>query len=131
MTEQEIFNKYAYLFEERFKPPSDSCMCDGCAHDDGWLPLIDKLCTVIVKIDKSHLVRFTQIKEKFGELDVHFKILNDDGKFWTSIYKLTEKYRRKSLKICEICGKHGKKRNIDGLKKVLCTKDLLAFQSPA
>lgn len=39
--------KYPKIFRNRFAPMSETCMCWGFSHGDGWYNLIDNLCANI------------------------------------------------------------------------------------
>lgn len=85
--------------------------------DKGWYPLINELLDKIQKIvDRDNIEDFeiSQIKEKFGELRVYPYFGTDE------IFDLIDEYTEKSVHTCEICGKSGETRMINGWLKTLC-----------
>ena len=42
-----LCEKYPYMFKERNLPMSQTCMCWGFAHGDGWFNIINALCSNI------------------------------------------------------------------------------------
>lgn len=79
----------------------------------GWSDLIDELCTKIEKISPGG-VSVAQIKEKFGGLRFYV-----DGAT-EKIYKIIDKYEKRSYSICEKCGQPGKLRKDLGWIRTLC-----------
>jgi hypothetical protein len=130
--EQELYDKYPELFQNRLLPPSKSPMYFGCEHDDGWYDILSSLCFMIkqherniegqikykqktdpeYKLDYTP-VRFTQIKEKFGGLNVY----HHGGDDYT--HGLISMAEAMSYQICEICGEKGKP-NKGGWIKTTC-----------
>lgn len=45
--EKYLYKKYPELFADHSKPMTETCMCWGCSHGDGWFLLLDKLCQQI------------------------------------------------------------------------------------
>jgi hypothetical protein len=66
----------------------------------GWDDLVYNLCKDLKYLGFDGIV--TQIKEKYGQLCFYVSSATD--RQWNII----EKAEKKSLKICEICGKRGK-----------------------
>ena len=77
---------------------------------DGWHQLIDTLCASIqARAEATGLqVHATQIKEKFGSLRFYFQGGDDH------ISGMIDLAEGLSSKICEICGKPGQKKNVQG-----------------
>jgi len=88
--EQELYDKYPELFQNRLLRPSQSPMYFGCEHSDGWHGILSSLCFMIKqhernvegqtkykqKTDPEYKsdyipVKFEQVKEKFGGLRVY------------------------------------------------------------
>lgn len=103
-----LFKKYPKLFpKEERKDPMQSLMCFGFETGDGWVDLIDSLCSCIqTYIDNNqHLklpqVVVEQVKEKFGGL--RFYTRGGD----TLIHGMIWFAESLSFSICEECGKKG------------------------
>jgi len=130
--EQELYDKYPELFQNRLLRPSQSPMHFGCEHSDGWYGVLSSLCFMIKqherniegqtkykqKTDPEYKsdytpVRFTQIKEKFGGLNVYHSGGDD------YIHGLISMAEAMSYQICEICGEKGKP-NKGGWIKTTC-----------
>ena len=91
MNSTEIMNKYDNLYKERTLPMSETCMCWGLSVGDGWLPLIDKVSsmlnspvyssTISLKDGDDYImfhykypyVVMKQVKEKFGLLRIYYE----------------------------------------------------------
>lgn len=102
--EQKLIEKYPSLFRDRTRPPTESLMCYGCEHDDGWYSIIESMCSLIERhMDggKDNPYRFTQIKEKFGGLRV-YDIGGDE--YIQGVIDMAESM---SYKTCELTGKPG------------------------
>jgi hypothetical protein len=86
---------------------------------DGWLPLISKLCSRLkskiwsMQGDYSDFA-FTQVKEKFGELRVYTNYYVED------LADIIDEYVEKSRTICEVCGQPGTMRKDNGWFMVRC-----------
>ena len=112
--QEKLFKKYPSLFEYR-KPEYNKKylipIVFGLEVGDGWYGLLDELFGKMVGLDKK--VRLTQVKEKFGGLRAYI-----DGGV-DGMFELIEEYEEKSINICEICGKRGKRVD-DGWFRTLC-----------
>ncbi len=130
--EQELYDKYPELFQDRLLPASQSPMCFGCEHSDGWHGILSSLCFMIKQHERNidaqvkyrqktnpqyqqdyTTVRFTQIKEKFGGLSVYYHGGDE------YIHGLVSMAEAMSYKICEICGNKGEP-NKEGWIKTTC-----------
>lgn len=83
---------------------------------DGWLPIIDKLCTAIQEriIEKGlSQLHAVQIKEKFGGLRFYTDANYDDFR------DLILAAENEAYKTCEECGKPGTLRT-NGWMKTAC-----------
>jgi hypothetical protein len=98
-----LFAKYPLLFQDRHKPPTETCMCWGIGCDNGWVLLLDDLCDNIQQYLKwSHHVPqvvFGQVKEKFGTLRIYYHGGDD------FVRGLIDSAEHLSLHICQKCGK--------------------------
>tara|TARA_Y100000593_G_scaffold42861_1_gene82054 strand:- start:25243 stop:25641 length:399 start_codon:yes stop_codon:yes gene_type:complete len=88
ITQDEIFEKYPELYQEKDLPMSASCMCWGLEVPNDWLPVIDKLSKVLSNLppysykvdpkDESSYVQVQakvvakQVKIKFGGLRFYY-----------------------------------------------------------
>lgn len=53
--DKQLCETYPYMFQERNMPMSNTCMCWGFAHGDGWFNIINQLCSNI-----EHHVRWAR-----------------------------------------------------------------------
>jgi len=115
---EKLMNKYPKIFIQKDWSPHETCMCWGITCSDGWLGLIDKLCSKIQKhIDKKKLeqVEAIQVKEKFGGL--RFYVTNATEEICKFIYEA----ETESLVTCEWCGsKKDVKQTRKGYIQTLC-----------
>jgi hypothetical protein len=116
-----LCKKYPKIFADRNKPMTETCMCWGFEHGNGWYNIIDQLCGNI----QSHIdwkekqghnvpqVVAEQVKEKFGTLRFYYRGGDDiiDG-----MVRMAESI---SSVTCEVCGNAGKS-NMSGWIKTLC-----------
>lgn len=116
-----LCEKYPKIFSLRYGDMTDTAMCWGFEHDDGWYNIIDQLCANIQShIDWQHKqgnpipqVVAEQVKEKFGTL--RFYIQGGD-EYIDGLITMAESM---SGIICEHCGSPGKRRD-GGWIKTLC-----------
>ena len=93
-------------------------MAFGFECGKGWYPLIKELLDKLQVIaDSGHDFEVTQIKSKFGGLRVYVSGAPQE------VFDLIDEYEAKSFTICEICGKPGKLRNLNGWYSTLCEHD--------
>lgn len=90
--------------------------------DDGWYKLIrstsQKLETVIAKLPLKERRQWyvTQVKEKFARLRIYMSKSTDET------WDIRSQAEEASAKICEGCGKPGKKRWVTTWMKTLCSR---------
>lgn len=85
---------------------------------DGWLPLIDHLCSFLqfhTDYNKAPQVEAVQIKEKFGTLRFYTKEATDEQH---AVISFVESL---SGKTCEVCGAPGKPQG-KGWIRTLCNE---------
>jgi hypothetical protein len=115
ITEEFIKNKFKYL-----EMPVFEC-------GDGWNKLIYDCTKEIAKIDKNKIIRVVQIKEKFGSLRYYYQEQNHpnhilSNKDYDKINGIIFKYEKISAKTCEMCGRKGKIKSVNGWLACLCPK---------
>ncbi len=98
-----LFELYPALFADRSLPPSQSLMCFGLECGPGWRDLIEAVCLTLtngrdVEYDGS---RFTQVKEKYGRLEMY--MLGAEG-FPLAVVEVASLL---SEQTCEECGAPG------------------------
>lgn len=95
-------------------------MAFGFACDKGWYPLIyETLDKIQAIVDRDNLnLEITQVKEKRGELRIYISNYTDE------IGDAIDEATRKSITICEQCGKEGGLVEIGGWCKSLCPECL-------
>jgi len=123
-----LCNKYPTLFRERSMNMSQTCMCWGFEHGDGWFNILDNLCEKLVAIEKSAKVEIIvkQVKEKFGTLRFYFDIIgpNITEEVNNQIYELVRKAEDESEHTCELCGSTvgAEGQSLAGWILTLCTE---------
>ncbi|MES2486010.1 MAG: hypothetical protein V4581_08720 [Bacteroidota bacterium] len=80
----------------------------------GWYPLVIELVNELYKNGWDKKV--SCIKEKYAGLRFHASVLDAGGD------DITEKYERKSERVCETCGEEGRIRSDSGWDYVACHK---------
>jgi FtsZ-binding cell division protein ZapB len=96
-----LFNKYPKIFAQKNLPMSESLVCFGFEHGDGWYDILDNLCEKIQQhVDESGCsqVEAVQMKEKYGGL--RFYVHGGDKYIDDLIYQAEEE----SYETCEACG---------------------------
>lgn len=137
--DSQLCAKYPLIFADRNAPMTQTCMCWGFSHDDGWYQIIDSLCGNIQRhIDWSHKnhdwdvkwnadhpdeprevrqpvpqVVAVQVKEKFGGLRFYYE--GGDQQ----IYGMVRMAESWASVTCEECGQPGKFRH-GGWMRTLC-----------
>lgn len=121
--DKQLCEKYPKIFAGRNSPMTETCMCWGFGHGDGWYNIINQLCSNIqghidwnnsqrerlLKENKHNLtipdeikqVVATQVKEKFGTLRFYYE--GGDSKI-DGMVRMAESM---SSVTCETCGKPG------------------------
>lgn len=116
-----LYEKYPSLFENKNKTIRESCMAWGIETGDGWFNILNSLCyaisqhekNILIKKENYELVKFDQIKEKFGGLRVYF---SGGDEFVRGLVSMAE---ASSYFICETCGNKGSP-NKQGWISTLC-----------
>ena len=70
-----LCRRYPDLFRQTELPMTETCMCWGFTHHDGWFAIIDALAETISEIDPE--AEATQVKEKFGTLRFYCDATSD------------------------------------------------------
>lgn len=89
----------------------------GCECGDGWYELIHDMCAEITDVYCRNKIPIDIKVERIYKImprlwmDMTFQNEHDDS-FKEQIYVILEKYGKKSLTVCEVCGKAGKYRDI-------------------
>ena len=110
--DRQLCERYPKIFADRYQPMTETCMCWGFEHGDGWFNIIDRLCANI----QSHIdwqakqgkeitqVVAQQVKEKFGTLRFYYRGGDDvvDG-----LVRMAESMTEVT---CETCGAPGRTR---------------------
>lgn len=89
---------------------------EGLAVGDGWMPLLDRLCTNLTAVIRDDRLPFRaiQVKQKFGCL--RFYAQGGMARTWA----LIEAAEVRSSRICESCGKPSQLRNRSGYMTTVC-----------
>ena len=131
--EKTLIDRCPILFRDMYKSPQNTCMAFGIETGNGWFKLVyelsEKLESIISKmplpgyrekdeIKETPFGTFTlpagpmederpaasQVKEKFGRLSFYMTCATPE------MYELIREAEKKSLTICEYCGKKGRLR---------------------
>lgn len=95
---------------------SDCCVECG----EGWDQLVNKAISAVARYNEKHKndergpVKFIQIKEKFGYLNLYLNYYPE------LLREELQKIEEESMSICEYCGKPGYRKNIYGWVYCLC-----------
>jgi len=115
-------------------PMTESLMCFGFEHNDGWFNIIWELSEKIENILNKYypdnkkaldllvdypVFNVTQVKEKFGTLRFYYDIRSDISEIDNEISEAIKEAELKSSITCEVCGKPGTQTN-NGWIKILC-----------
>jgi hypothetical protein len=95
--ERELQACFPRFFRDLYGDPRETCMSRGCEFVDGWYRLLERLCEGLEPVAPPEF-RFTQVKEKFGQMRVYASGGNEETE------RLIWKAREESLKVCEECG---------------------------
>jgi hypothetical protein len=110
--DKQLCEDYPKIFANRHKSMTETAMCWGFDHGDGWYDILDTACSLIQQhIDwknrneeKVSQVVADQVKEKFGTL--RFYVSGGDD-YTNGIIRMAEAM---TAMTCEICGKPGEFR---------------------
>lgn len=116
--ENELINKYPFLFKDSIKCMNESLMVFGCECGDGWYNILDELLENLSRCNSLYL---TQVKEKFGCLTVYFDLEKPNKDVSNKAHVYTEEMFNKSASVCEMCGEPGEMRKGPWIK-TLCYK---------
>lgn len=115
--QNKIFEACPFLYGDRNKSATETCMCWGLSVGDGWYSLIYDLSIKLESLIKKFVAEYpqaheedvypkaSQVKEKFGGLRFYMTSYTDE------IRELIDEAERKSFTICEQCGEAGKRRS--------------------
>jgi hypothetical protein len=118
--ERKLVKDFPKLFGDVDKSVSQTLICFGCECNDGWFNILYELCVELADMAKKEgqaredVLRFSQIKEKFGELCIYTRGATDE------MQDLISKAEYASAKICEECGKEGSIDDSQYWVKTLC-----------
>ena len=124
---REYFDKtlvadFPVLYQRRFSPMDQTCMCWGFECGDGWERLIRDLSLQLEFLNENAPVHIVaeQVKEKFGTLRFYVSIL-EGNKWWADIiYALIDAAESQSSFTCETCGSSYGERRSGGWIRTLC-----------
>ncbi|NKM65341.1 hypothetical protein GFL58_30970 [Rhizobium leguminosarum bv. viciae] len=98
--------------------------------ENGWLPLIaESLDQIEHALDRHGWIAkasVRQIKEKLGDLRIYVRPRRESASFPKALSAelavIRDRYTKKSVETCEICGDHGELGNFDGYQQTLCPR---------
>lgn len=101
-----------FLYKQRHGKMSETCMCWGFTHGDGWFNLMLEASIELEKFD----VQAVQVKEKFGTLRLYLAGPDCRDERVDAIVRRAE---ARSAVECEDCGAAGERRG-GGYIQTLC-----------
>jgi len=110
--DKKLCETFPILYSGRKLPMTQTAMCWGFEHDDGWFDIIWDLSEKLESINNTKLkdnnikIVASQVKEKFGTLRFYVNGTTPDVS--DEVYKLIDEAETASEKTCERCGKEGK-----------------------
>jgi hypothetical protein len=110
MMKKDFQEKLYKDFPQLFKKLSCSC-------EEGWFNLIYKTCQKIMKIGVDKDFKFTQIKEKFGDLRIYYNNYSNP-----EINAIIHNAESESHYICEWCGSRENVTQDGDWTKTLCQR---------
>lgn len=63
--DRKLVEKYPLIFKDRYKPMTETAMCWGFSHGDGWYNIIDTLCGLLYSDYRQAKDRYESIKEYY------------------------------------------------------------------
>lgn len=115
--EDDFIARYPDLFRQSTENPVGVHYW-GIECEQGWLPLLDALCSLIqarINNQKTRQVTIRQIKEKFGDLRISYDTTDE---YVDGLINMTVAISRCT---CELCGHPGsKKKLLAGWVKTVC-----------
>lgn len=119
--DKQLCEKYPKIFANRRGLPTETLMCFGFEHGDGWYQILDSLCGQIQNhLDwinrKEEIVKqvvAVQVKEKFGGLRFYYEGGDDTIR---GMVRMAESW---AAVTCEQCGNPGQMRT-GGWIRTLC-----------
>lgn len=115
-----LLNDFPNLYEEFYKPMTETCMCWGFEHGDGWFDIVYDLSKKLTEIAPD--CRAVQVKEKFGGLRFYTGGIKNEIR--STVYDLIDEAERMSYNTCEKCGSTDNVTQTEGWIYTLCPKCL-------
>jgi len=125
MTREKLLKRYPKIFRQKDLPMTETCMCWGIECGDGWLPLINALCSHLqFMTDKNGYpqVEAEQVKEKFGTLRFYHTFYKSGNCKYEYMNGVIDFACFLSGYICERCGSVDNVTQTEGWIKSLCKK---------
>ncbi|MGO7788367.1 hypothetical protein ACC703_12910 [Rhizobium ruizarguesonis] len=92
----------------------------GIECDNGWLPILADFCASVGAVVSPGDFSLVQVKEKFGALQVYYALRKVDPETERAVSDARDVAFKRSLHVCEVCGKRGRVNYFDGLYKTVC-----------
>lgn len=125
--QQQLFERYPLIFQERHLPMTDTAMCWGVMVGNGWFHVLDALCAALQRTtdqDGEPQVVASQVKEKFGTLRFYTRASTD---VQDAMIDVAEEV---SARTCDVCGCPGQLVR-DGWLRTRCEKECCKDPSDA
>jgi hypothetical protein len=99
--DEKLCAKYPKIFADRHKPMTETCMCWGFDHGDGWYNIIDRLCANIQhRIDQ--VIERNERNRKYIDMVAaakagNFDLFDENFSWCKDKPEVIEKYRKEVL----------------------------------
>lgn len=121
--DEALCRDFPAIFRNRYADNRTTCMCWGMDCEDGWEPLIRKLCEQMEYVAPGVVVA-DQVKEKYGTLRFYFHCEGATEIQHDILYACEMHAMSMSAQTCEVCGKYGGMESVGGSpygwRKTLC-----------
>jgi hypothetical protein len=153
-TDKDIIAEYSDFFRD-INNKQKSNMRFGFCCDVGWYPIVEEALEKIDQLEHADFIEITQVKEKYGSLQVYYRIREEfklkyasnifkriyynikgfdidaeTTRFITEVDSIIASARSRAVETCELCGKHTmNKRLSDYWVKTVCKSCHQVFES--
>ena len=129
LTGEMVMDRHPDIFRERSLSMQQTCMCWGLEVNEGWLPHIDMVCTLLDEYAKRTGIQVVaeQVKQKFGDLSFYHRLEIPEGMDEKQAEFLSKRCREIVNTMgtlcaftCEWCGAPGSTKGSKGWINVFC-----------
>jgi hypothetical protein len=95
--ERNLQARFPRFFRDLYGDPRETCMAYGCDFDDGWYPIVERLCEALNLVAPPEF-KFRTVTRKFGVMLIYASGGNEETE------RLIRQAGEQSLRVCEACG---------------------------